>query len=280
MSIPSMILPGADGGTSSPQSARIGSFDIAWVCTPSPARRGGEDAAFMAAPGAGCLVGFAIDGMGGMARGEEAARRAARVLAGAFAEGAGPESRRVESLIERAVHALRRAHAEVVEHCPGGGATVAGAVLEAGGLRTLHAGDAEVIVISGSGACKHRTPAHSPIGRAIRRGFMDEDSALVHPERHLVSNGLGVTPMSVHLGPRLRLDDEDTVLIATDGLTDNAREEEIVECLRGGPLLGGASRLVNLCRERMLRSITSRSRSPRLGKADDLTALVLRSARE
>ncbi|MGB0331493.1 MAG: PP2C family protein-serine/threonine phosphatase, partial [Planctomycetota bacterium] len=134
--------------------------------------------------------------------------------------------------------------------------------------------------ISGSGACKHRTPAHSPIGRAIRRGLMDEDSALVHPERHLVSNGLGVTPMSVHLGPRLRLDDEDTVLIATDGLTDNAREEEIVECLRGGPLLGGASRLVNLCRERMLRSITSRSRSPRLGKADDLTALVLRSARE
>jgi protein phosphatase len=280
MSTPSMILPGADGGSDSPQSARIGSFDVAWVCTPSPARRGGEDAAFMAAPGSGRLVGFAIDGMGGMARGEEAARRAAQVLAGAFAEGAGTESRPVETLTVRAIHALRRAHAEVLEHCPGGGATVAGAVLEAGGLRTLHAGDAEVIVISSNGTCKHRTPAHSPVGRAVRRGLMNEDSALVHPERHLVSNGLGVAPMSVHLGPRLKLDDGDTVLIATDGLTDNAREEEIVESLRGGPLLRGASHLVDLCRERMLRSITSRSRSQRLGKADDLTALVLRNAQD
>ena len=42
-------------------------------CAPSPARRGGEDAAFVAAPSDQSLVGFAIDGMGGMARGEEAA---------------------------------------------------------------------------------------------------------------------------------------------------------------------------------------------------------------
>jgi len=107
---------------------------------------------------------------------------------------------------------------------------------------------------------------------------MDEDQALIHPERHLVSNGLGVDSMSVHVGPRLRLADDDTVLIATDGLTDNAREEEIIECLRMGPLERGTSHLVELCQERMHRSLTSRSRTPRLGKADDLTLLAFRKA--
>lgn len=273
-----MILPAAYGEQDSPRSSRIGSFDVAWICAPSPARRGGEDAAFVAAPSDQSLVGFAIDGMGGMARGEEAARRAARALSHALAGPPGGGPPHAGTLTGRAVRAIRQAHAEVLEHCPGGGATIAGAVLEDGRLRTLHAGDAEVVVLSKDGTCKHRTPAHSPVGRAIQRGSLSEDQALIHPERHLVSNGLGVASMSVHLGPRLKVDDEDTVVIATDGLTDNAREDEIIECLRMGPLLRGTSHLVDLCQERMQRSLVSRSRSPRLGKADDLTLLVVRRA--
>jgi len=278
MSSSSLILPEAQGGPTSPRSALMGSFEVAWICAPSPARRGGEDAAFMAATREERMVGFAIDGMGGMARGEEAARRAAEALSSEFSDDAGARPLHPEPLTRRAIRALRRAHAEVLEHCPGGGATIAGAVVEDGRLRTLHAGDAEVIVFSKEGTCKHRTPAHSPVGRAVLRGSMDEDQALIHPERHLVSNGLGVDSMSVHVGPRLRLADDDTVLIATDGLTDNAREEEIIECLRMGPLERGTSHLVELCQERMHRSLTSRSRTPRLGKADDLTLLAFRKA--
>jgi len=273
-----MILPGAPDGPSSARSAKIGAFDVSWVCASSPARRNGEDAAFLAAADDGSLTAFAIDGMGGMARGEEAARRAAEALSCEFDGEVGPGYVGRETLSERAIRALRRAHAEVLEHCPGGGATIAGAVIEGGQLRSLHAGDAEVIVLTKDGTRKHRTPAHSPVGRALQRGAMGEDQALLHPERHLVSNGLGVASMSIHVGPRITLEEEDTVLIATDGLTDNTREQEIIECLRMGPLQRGTAHLVDLCKERMHRSLTSRSRSPRLGKADDLTLLAIRAA--
>ena len=101
-------------------------------------------------------------------------------------------------------------------------------------------------------------------------------AALTHPDRHLVSNGLGVASLSIHLGPTLPFHAGDTVLIATDGVTDNAREGEMIECLRSGPLHVGASHLVDLCRDRMGHAPASRPRTARVGKPDDLTLLVIR----
>ena len=82
--------------------------------------------------------------------------------------------------------------------------------------------------------------------------------------------------MSVHLGPRMDLRRGDTALIATDGVTDNVRQSEVVDCLRSGPLPAATARLTDLCSERMRRSMTSRSRSHQLGKADDMTLLAIR----
>ncbi len=266
-----LILPEPEGRTATVRRATSGPFEVCWVCLSSPARAGGEDSAFLRAEGDDQLMGFAIDGMGGMARGAEAAQVAATTLERELARSPGPGSP-----IQRAVLAVRQAHAQVIQRCPGGGATIAGAVFSEGGVQTLHAGDAEVLVFSGDGACRHRTPAHSPVGRALQRGLMDEEQALAHPERHLVSNGLGVVPMSLHLGPRLDLGAGDTALLATDGVTDNVREAEVADSLRGADLPLATAQLTDLCLERMRRSLTTRTRSPRVGKADDLTLLAIR----
>ncbi len=266
-----IILPEPGDHATEVNHVTLGSFEICWVCLSSPARAGGEDSAFLGADGTDGLFGFAIDGMGGMARGAEAARVSATTLARELARPA-----ELESPVQRAVRAVRQAHAQVIQHCAGGGATIAGAVFSRAQVQTLHAGDAEVLILGEDGTCRHRTAAHSPVGRALQRGLIDEERALAHPERHLVSNGLGVTPMSLHLGPHIDLGLGDTALIVTDGVTDNVRETEIADSLRDSHLPVATAQLTDLCRDRMLRSLTTRTRSPRLGKADDLTLLAIR----
>lgn len=271
MTRPEIILPAPSDEAEPLQQARVGKFDACWTCLTSPARADGEDAGVLTPVDEHGLFAFAIDGMGGMARGREAARLAAQTMSNELSSPAA-----AASPVPTSISALRKAHAQIRDRCLGAGATVAGAVLSRDHLRTLHAGDAEVLVFTSEGALRHRTPAHSPVSRAVRLGLMDEESALTHPERHLVSNGLGVASLSIHLGPTLPFHAGDTVLIATDGVTDNAREGEMIECLRSGPLHVGASHLVDLCRDRMGRAPASRSRTARVGKPDDLTLLVIR----
>ena len=301
MSSPRTFLP-EDGAHHAPARLTPTPHLVASAsCLSSPSRAGGEDAAVVATDGQRTLVACALDGMGGMSRG----RDAARIAAAAVAERLGPERGRVElgegghgegghtkgghsegrpwgreSLDDQPLLAtldgLRLAHAGILSECPGGGVTAAAAVVDGDELRTVHSGDAEVMVLSSTGDLRYRTPAHSPVGRALQLGVLDEDSALLHPERHLVSNGLGVTRMALHLGPRIRLEEGDTVLVASDGVTDNARVPEIVECLSRGDLVLGSTHLVDLCRERMERSMTTRTRTARIGKADDLTLLTIR----
>lgn len=273
MTSPSIIRPAPSHSSSTVEHGTVGDFDVCWACLTSPAREGGEDAAVIAQAGPDGIFGFAIDGMGGMAQGREAAETAGEAISRGVSESSA-----VSSPIDSAIRALREAHAAVLERCPGGGATVAGAVISRDHLRTIHAGDTEVLVFNEVGTLWHRTPTHSPVGRALQLGLVDEEAALTHPERHLVSSGLGVSTMCIQLSPSLPLEHGDTVLVATDGVTDNAREEEIIECLRRGPLNVATSHLVDLCRDRMKRALTTRSRSPRLGKPDDLTMVVIRRA--
>ena len=113
-----IILPEPGDHATEVNHVTLGSFEICWVCLSSPARAGGEDSAFLGADGTDGLFGFAIDGMGGMARGAEAARVSATTLARELARPA-----ELESPVQRAVRAVRQAHAQVIQHCAGGGAT-------------------------------------------------------------------------------------------------------------------------------------------------------------
>ena len=68
----------------------------------------------------------------------------------------------------------------------------------------------------------------------------------------------------------------DTLAVATDGVTDNARESEIVEALRGGSLERGTEEVFTLCRERMLRAMLGMDGMESVGKPDDLTLVTVR----
>ena len=109
------------------------------------------------------------------------------------------------------------------------------------------------------------------MGYAVEAGLMNEAEALHHEDRHLVSNTIGAPDMRIEVGPVVRLAPRDTVLLASDGLTDNLRGAEIVEIVRKGPLREAAARLANTAQRRM-----NTERESRPSKPDDLTFLLFR----
>ncbi len=232
-----------------------------------PGRQGpSEDAAavFPVGPSRGLLV--VADGMGGRPGGAEAAARVVEAIRTRLANGNGQTSLR--SLVLEALDEANRAVAEL-----GGGAatTVAIAELEDGEVRTYHVGDSAVLVTGQRGRIKLQTVAHSPVGYAIESGLLDERAALEHAERHVVSNVVGNPDMRVEMSSPLKLAPRDSVLVATDGLLDNMRREEIVDVIRRGPLEQAGRRLAELSLQRMS--------APRAGdpsKPDDLSFIVYR----
>ena len=66
--------------------------------------------------------------------------------------------------------------------------------------------------------------------------MLDEDEAMYHAERHLISSMVGMADMRVEVGPVVKLALRDTLVVGSDGLFDNLFVREIVELVRKGPL--------------------------------------------
>ena len=113
---------------------------------------------------------------------------------------------------------------------------------------------------------------HSPTGYAIAAGVLDENDALHHEERHLLSNLVGSTEMHIDIGPILKLSTQDRILVASDGLWDNMYLEEIVNAVRKGSLYKAANFLQETCRHRMLEE---EKKLP--SHADDLSFILVRN---
>ena len=100
---------------------------------------------------------------------------------------------------------------------------------------------------------------------------MDEDEALLHDERHMLSNVVGTDDMRIEVGTAVRLAQRDTVLLASDGLTDNVHLDEIIERVRKGPIGTAVNTVIDLARQRME---TATAKEP--SKPDDLSLIVFR----
>lgn len=207
------------------------------------------------------------DGMGGHQAGERAARLAIEMLVGGFD---APDLAPRHALFD----AVEAANQAVLDLGVGAGATLAVFLVRGARVRSLHVGDAAAVHVSQRGTVKGWTSAHSPTGYAVEAGLLDEEEALHHEDRHIVSNCLGMPDMRIEIAAPLEVAPRDTLLVASDGLLDNILPEELVDLVRSGNLEASAASLVSLVSERMA--------SPRPGvpsKPDDLTFLLYRRER-
>lgn len=226
-----------------------------------------QDSAAVLPVNEGYAVLAVADGIGGHPDGASASSVALGALQDAVKEAvaAGAESR------SAILTGFENANRAVGELGTGGGTTLAVASVESGTLRPFHVGDSAVAVFGQRGKRKLETLSHSPVGYAVEAGLLDENEAMHHEERHIISNIVGSDMMRIEIGPPVRLARRDTVLLATDGLLDNLFMEEIVDLTRAGPLERCAQRMTELALERM-----QGRRDGKPSKPDDLTFVLFR----
>ena len=224
-----------------------------------------EDAAVVIPGAGGCCVLAVADGLGGLPAGDTASRLVLQQLADHTAGQAGDVQR------ESVLSGLEQANQAIMASGQGGGTTVAVAAIDAGTARTSIVGDSMIVVCGQRGKLKYRSVAHSPVGYAEATGMLDEDDAMFHAERHLVSNIVGTPDMHVEVGPVVQLARRDTLVIGSDGLFDNLYLDEVVELVRAGPLEQAAARLLEACRQRMREASPGHPHKP-----DDLTFILFR----
>jgi serine/threonine protein phosphatase PrpC len=207
------------------------------------------------------------DGVGGGPGGAHAAELALRALRDALADAA----REGDELRTAVLNGFERANQNLLEAGIGSATTLVVAALEDGRVRPIHCGDSELLVTGQRGRVKLQTVSHSPTGYAMEAGLLDEAEALHHEERHVISNSVGTEEMRIEIGPPHPLAPRDTVVLGSDGLFDNLAAEEIVACVRAGPLERALETLVAECDRRMS---TPRAGEP--SKPDDLTVVLFR----
>ena len=256
---------------SDPELHRVGGGQTVVFSASCPGKgSANEDAAAVFSFGDDACVLIVADGMGGERAGQEAAALAIRAMRSAIGE-ADREGWMLRTAI---MNGIERANREILELGIGAGTTLAAVEVQDGAVRPYHVGDSTILLVGQRGKVKLQTVAHSPVGFAVEAGVLDASEAMHHEDRHLVSNMLGVPDMRIEVGSTRRLAPLDTLLVASDGLSDNLHTEEIIECIRTGRLVDVARQLVRDAHRRMKGSTEGEPSKP-----DDLTFVGFRRGR-
>jgi serine/threonine protein phosphatase PrpC len=247
----------------------VGGGAVAVYSARSPARSSpNEDAAGVMALAEDRAVLAVADGLGGAPAGQQASEIAVRSLV----ETVGRASREgQESARAGILDGFETAHEAVLGLGVGAATTLTVAEISGSSCRVYHVGDSLALVTGQRGRTRLQTLPHSPVGYGVESGLLDERDAMYHDERHLVSNAIGSADLRIDVGLPVALAPRDTLVLASDGLSDNLQTDEIVELVRKGPLVRAARRLTERVRERM-----EGGREGEPSKPDDLTFLIFR----
>lgn len=214
-------------------------------------------------------VAVVCDGIGGNNAGEVASKVAVeKVCSLMISESTMP-------IPERMVHAVRVANQDVfdtAQNSPvlrGMGTTIVMAAIDGETLYVVHAGDSRAYLVR-NGKAYRLTLDHTWAQEAIDHGVLTPEKAKVHPNRNVIKRYLGVDetvavdsaildisqspsemegPGKWPTVPQLTLLAGDTVLLCSDGLTDEISDEELQGLVRKHNPQDAADRLVALANE-------------------------------
>lgn len=254
-----------------PEIVSVAGGELACFARPCPSSEStNEDACGFLARDNQSIVLMLADGMGGSNYGGESSAIALQSVKKEI-EALGESETLVRTAI---VNAFENANESIRNISGSAGTTLVVVEIDGKTFRPYHVGDSVILVVGGKGKVKYQNVVHSPTGFSVEAGFMEEAEAMQHEERHLISNVLGTAEMYIQIGPKVTLSQRDTVLLASDGLTDNLYLEEIVNCCRVRPLRNAIEKLVELATQRMVQSEEGKPCKP-----DDLSILLFRPGR-
>ena len=213
------------------------------------------------------VVLMVADGLGGHINGKDAS-----MLVLDEVRKAVNRARRQGGVIREAIFkGIERANRSLMKKLPGAASTIAMVEIQGQSFSTYHAGDSEILVTDKSGDIRYQSIVHSPVGYAVEAGILDENQAIMHNERHLVSNVVGDPDMHISMTANVELNDDETMLLASDGLFDNLQKNEITNIIKQGELLDCSNELYKKANTRMYETDSSKP-----SKFDDLSFILFR----
>ena len=193
------------------------------------------------------------DGMGGAAGGNIASALAVKVISDKI-NVSYREQMRDSSIKNMLDSALNAANVEVFDmseskhELKGMGTTVVCAIVKDGQAYIAHAGDSRAYILK-NGKIFQITTDHSIVQDLLDKGKITSEQALNHPNKNIITRAVGVDKNIEIDFDQIDLDDDTTLLLCTDGLSNYVSDSEILELTGDKKHYAFADRLVNKANE-------------------------------
>ncbi len=191
------------------------------------------------------------DGMGGHQGGGEASLIAVNAVRQNYFEA------NADTPAMALVGGFQAAHQQILDYArkhpelDGMGTTCTAAAVLGHSLYYAHCGDCRLYLVrNGSISCLTRD--HSLVGQLVESGAITRDEAAVHPQRHILSAALGSgdeVSADVSSEP-VQLSTGNILMICSDGLWGQFKDEEIHHTLTSMPLSEACQSLVDQANQR------------------------------
>ncbi len=193
------------------------------------------------------------DGMGGNAGGNVASSTAVKSISDKITNSYrdGMSSSSIKNLL---VTAITNANYEIYDMACGNseltgmGTTVVAAIITQGVAYVAHAGDSRAYIVS-SDEIRQITKDHSLVQDMVEKGEITPDEARKHPSKNLITRALGVDEIIKIDFTVEDTDNDDLLLICTDGLTNFVDTTEIFRVVSDKPHADIADTLVDMANE-------------------------------
>jgi serine/threonine protein phosphatase PrpC len=166
-----------------------------------------------------------------------------------------------QAIITALTQAIQKANYDVMDVTEGGGTTIVAAVLYGDSLVAMNVGDSRAYLLRGN-ELSLITRDHSLVSRLVEMGKITEAEALTHPRRNVLYQALGQgTEVEIHTYSQ-KLQNDDIVILCSDGLWGEVSEPNLKQVLNNAPSpLAAAEQLIELANAS--------------GGSDNITAIII-----
>lgn len=192
---------------------------------------------------------FAVvcDGMGGANAGnvasEIAVKRISEYVIRSYRDGMTDED--IEKTVKNAVVSANIELYDMSVNDPklsGMGTTVVLAFVKDGTAVIAHVGDSRIYLVNGG--ITQLTRDHSVVQSLIESGKITPEDAKFHPRKNVITRALGAEEEVAVDTARLKLNEGETLLLCTDGLTNFLDDSDILETFKNTDIAMTAESLV------------------------------------
>lgn len=191
-------------------------------------RKLNQDAVYTSEQPVGSLPNLFLvaDGMGGHNAGDYASKMTVETIVDHVRAARETEPEAVLGNAIAAANSFLREQAGQRPELEGMGTTVVAACCDGKLLHVANVGDSRLYIIGG-GKIRQITRDHSWVEEMVRRGGLDREEAKNHPDKNIITRAVGAENTVKIDFFTVALEEEDLILMCSDGLTNMLEDEEI-----------------------------------------------------